>query len=527
MADNRTTTNPIARDDAYQIVCPYCFNLASGGDGTPFSHTEVEFRAETAYANVREMEQKLGFSQIEIDMAATQAERDAKARQYEMNKRFLLGKDKKYETFWAAYKGTTEQNERSGRGPTPWELPIVSLGQGIKNLVADMDGFVSHAVDEFGKITHRRVCPHCHNPLPLGYGKNKVRYISIIGITGAGKTIYISQLLRGMADYAAKVGLSAYFTAEHVTHFIENNKVKFGERLPDATTSDRLSQPMFYDLVRTVNNVQQTDTIVLYDIAGENCRNPEDMLKFSSFVKHSDGLILLIDPKQLGFLSDMLNPDEQDDTDKPERALNTLHSVLETQLIKKSNIPIAVCVSKSDMCVDILPPMSQEAVQSASPDYTGLPKQEFDGKTFNALSEGITKLMIRNAATVCQNLQTGFQNFNFFAVSAVGCKCVKNEMGFSTPAARPDPKRIEEPILWLFKQFGYIKTNTKVNRPFKIKQADKYILKKPFLLGKARLEKEPEEFAVYEEDRVRDIALVKRRKNGGWEPLTDDDASLL
>ena len=75
-----------------------------------------------------------------------------------------------------------------------------------------------------------------------------------------------------MADYAAKVGLNAYFTAEHVTNFIEVNKVKRGEPLPAATTPGRLSQPMFYDIVRSENNVPQTDTIVLYDIAGENCQ---------------------------------------------------------------------------------------------------------------------------------------------------------------------------------------------------------------------------------------------------------------
>lgn len=524
MADIKNSANPIAPDDAYRIVCPYCFNLASSGDGTPFSHTEVEFRAETSYANLREMEQKLGFSQLEIDFANTPAEREAKQRQYDINKRFLLGKDKKYQEFWDDFEGqTTEQNERSGRGPTPWELPVVSLGQGIKTLVADVDGFVSHAVDEFGKITHRRVCPHCHNPLPLGYGKNKVKYISIIGITGAGKTVYISQLLRGMADYAAKVGLNAYFTAEHVTNFIENNKVKFGERVPDATTAGRLSQPMFYDIVRTVNNVQQTDTIVLYDIAGENCRKADDMVKFSRFVEHSDGLILLIDPKQLGFLSDEL---DSDSIDAPSLALNTLHSVLETEKSKKSPIPIAVCVSKSDMCADILPAIAQEHVLSAEPDYTGLPKQEFDAKTFNRLSDEIKNLMLRNASTVCQNLQSGYQNFNFFAVSAIGCNCALTDKGYYAPVARPDPRRIEEPILWLFKQFGYIKANAKVNRPFKIKQADKYLYKKPFI-GKARLEKEPEEFAVYEEDRVRDIPLVKRKKNGEWERLTDLDRELL
>lgn len=522
MADNKIQTNRIAPDDEYTIVCPYCFNKASGGDGTPFSHTEVEFRAESFFASQREIEEKLGFTEFDIDLVDSVIERDEKKKRYDSYCRFLLGKDDKYQSFWDDFEGqTTEQAERAGRGPIPWELPVIRKGSGIVSLAADVDGFVTHAVDEFGKITHRRVCPHCHNPLPLGYGKNKVKYISIIGITGAGKTVYISQLLRGMSDYSSKVGLNAYFTAEHVTNFIEMNKVKKGMPLPAATTPGRLSQPMFYDIVRSVNNLQQTDTIVLYDIAGENCRNANDMVRFSRFVEHSDGLVLLIDPKQLGFLSDEMDDYE---VDAPSLALNTLHSVLESENNTKSKIPIAVCVSKSDMCTGILPPVSQEQVQTSDSDVSGLPKQEFDGKTFNNLSDGIKNLMLKNAGSVCQNLQTEYLNFNFFAVSAIGCACAPTEQGFYAPVSRPDPRRIEEPILWLFKQFGYIRSNTKVLRPFKIKHADRYVYKKP-LFKKPKLIKMPDEFSVYEEDTIRNSEMVL--KKNVWSTLTEFDRALI
>lgn len=522
MAEIKTHINPIAPDGKYTIVCPYCFNMASGGNGTPFSHKDVEFRAETYFSSKREIEQKLGFSEFDIDLADSNVERDAKRRQYDLHERFMLGKDDKYQTFWDAFEGqTTEQNERAGRGPTPWELPVVKFGEGIKTLVADIDGFVTSAVDEFGNITHRRVCPHCHNPLPLGFGKNKVKSISIIGITNAGKTVYISQLLRGMPDYATKVGLGAFFTAEHVTNFIETNRVGKGLRMPEATTPGRLSQPMFYDIVRTVNNIQYTDTIVLYDIAGENCIKAEEMLRFSRFVEHSDGLILLIDPKQLGFLSDELDEFE---VEAPSLALNTLHNVLESRQGTKSSIPIAVCVSKSDMCKDIVPAISQEQVQVADLDVSGLPKQEFDGKTFNSLSDEMKNLMLKNARKVCLDLQNEYMNFNFFAVSALGCDCALSDKGFKTPVSKPDPKRIEEPILWLFKQFGYIKSNERVRRPFKIKHADSYLYKKP-LFGKARLEKLPDEYCEFEDENVRIFERVQ--KKGTWCKLTAEDRELL
>lgn len=522
MSDSKAKINPIAEDNEFTIVCPYCFNRASGGDGTPISHKKVEFRSETSFSNVHEIEQKLGIKEFELELIDDDNEHKQRIERFEAYKKFCLGKDQKYQAFWDNFEGkTTEQSSRSASIQNPWELPIISLGNGVDHLVADMDGFVTQAVDVFGKTTHSRVCPYCHNPLPLGFGKNAVKYISIIGITGSGKTVYISQLLKGMADYASKVGLNAFFTSDHESNFIMNNQVKLGKPLPDSTSPKRLSQPMFYDIVREKDGVQTTDTIVLYDIAGENCRKAEDMVRFSQFVEHSDGMVLLVDPKQLGFLS---VESDQDEIDAPSVALTTLHSVLEKKQGQKCSIPVAVCVSKSDQCAGILPPISQESVQSTRLDpSTGLPMMEYDGKTFNKLTEGLTELMRNNAGTVCQNLRTGYSNYNFFAVSATGCPCEATTMGFYAPVNRPDPKRIEEPILWLFKQFGFIKSNENVLRPFQVKHADRYIYKKP-LIGKPYLEKQPDDFAKYEEDKVRTMPEVLRK--GEWHKMTDDDAKL-
>lgn len=525
MADNKTKENNLAADAAFSIVCPYCFNMASNGKGRPFSHKDVEFRAETYFSSETEILKKLHYTEVELALKGNAANQE-KVKEFEKHKRFLVsGKDEKYNAFWANYEGrTTEQAARGAekgvKGPVPWELPVIKKGDGVAEICGDVDGFVTHAVDEFGKITHRRVCPHCHNPLPLGYGKYPVKYISIIGITGAGKTVYISQLLKGMSDYASKSGLNAYFTSDHETNFIEANVVKKGAPLPESTSPGRLSQPMFYDIVRTVDGVQHQDTIVLYDIAGENCRRADDMVRFSSFVEHSDGLILLVDPKQLGFLSTEV---DEDDIDAPSLALNTLHGVLESAKGKKSNVPIAVCVSKSDQCVNILPTISQEQVQNADPDESGLIKREFDGRAFNSLSEGIRDILKTTANTVCQNLATEYWNYNFFAVSAIGCGCEPTEQGFYAPVSRPNPKRIEEPILWLFKQFGFISSNQKVMRPFKIKQPERYIYKKPFI-GKPYLIAQEADFAVYEEDKIREHKQVL--KKNVWTIMSDEDKKL-
>lgn len=478
--------------DKYMITCPYCF-------GEAFSHEDVHFRADTYYVSEKEIEEKVG-KEIEIEMMEDSYQRNIKLEEYQRSKRFLVCEDKKYEDFWKQYAGTTEKSKPNDKGPLPWRRPIISTNDGVMKFIRDADQFVIGAVDILGKETRSRVCPHCHNPLPIGFGKNRVKNISIIGITGAGKTVYISQLLKGMMDSVAKVGLAAFFTGNHVTDFIKENPVKRGKELPGSTVPEKLSQPMFYDIVQGDGNGKRTDTIVLYDIAGENCKDADSMIQFAKFVEHADGLILLIDPKQLKFVFSESIEDEE--IEEPSKALITLHGVLCSKTREKNKIPTAICVSKSDQCFDILPEIAQDDVQIAGENEMGLPINQFDGKNYNKLSQELTELMKKNANAVCNILANNYINYNFFAVSAIGCECQMTEKGFVAPVFEPEPKRIEEPVLWLFKQFGFIESNTKVKRPFKIPQSDMKVWKSGFLGfgGKYEMIKRPP--IEYEEDAI-------------------------
>lgn len=493
--------NAIAPAEEFKIICPYCFNKACGGDGLPFPHTKVEFRAETCFLDESEIERKLNCTKTGIAMLPSAEEREERMKEFEQSEKYIAGRDERYQEFWSIYAGgTTEVAETNS--VLPWERRIIKIGDGITRLEADKNGFLIAAYDDFGRRTDKRVCPHCHNPLPKGYGLNKVKYISIIGITGAGKTVYISQLLQHIVKEARKAALSAYTLGGTVEDFMKNNRVEKDKPLPTATIPERLSQPMFFDVERASGGTRYTDTIVLYDIAGENCESGDKMEKFAEFVRHSDGILLLIDPKQLGFL-----PEEppKDEKELPEKVVNTLHSVLETARGEKSEIPIAVCVSKSDKCSDILPPIAHETVNIAGVDVNGFAVRQFNGKEYNILSGKLKELMMLNANQLCTSLQTGYWNFNFFSVSAIGCRCKENESGLSYPVSNPLPKRVEEPIFWLFKQFGYIGCNERVRRPFKIEQPRQPEPEKPSIFKSLfkKEEKAPEIlYAEFEEDAI-------------------------
>lgn len=436
--------------EKYSITCPYCFHK--------FYHSSVMFRSDSFYRNVKEMESEFGYTQIDIEMMGNAQERAKKLQEYRLREAYVPKPDKVYQEFWNKYTGqTTEPIKRKSNpgDPNPWELPIIDRNK-MKKLIADEDGFVVRCVDILGHESSSRICPKCHNPLPLSYGKKPVKMISIIGVTGSGKTVYISQLLKHIDEDVNKAGLAAFYLSPNESDFVEHNKVAKNVPLPDSTTPGMLSQPMFYDIVQTTEGFgKKEDTIVLYDIAGENCRQASDMIQFAKFVENSDGIILLIDPKQLKFV------EGDGDEDVPALALNTLHNVIVKQSTELCNTPIAVCVSKSDQCASILPEIASDDVQCADADISGLPKCEFDGRTYNQLQQDLTELMKRNALSVCKSLTTQFKYYNFFAVSAIGC-----EVGNNGPIYEPSPKRIEEPILWLFKQFGYIKSNAPVRVPF-------------------------------------------------------------
>lgn len=471
-----------------EIVCPYCHGKKLPKELFPnqtFKHTEVHFRMETYF----EDESELNDEGKSMDQIRRMPESPAKARLMEQTNRnaaFLCRDDARYNNFWDEFGGTTEENYGQDK-KLPfkvYQLPILDPSvPAVLNVLQqqrpsangsrskedyflyDGDGMVMGIVDMYGHSTYRRLCPGCHNPLPLGYGKYNAKFISVIGVTNSGKTVYISQLLDGMTKYAQQVDLNAFFTSDHEPGFVENNPVRYNEPLPRPTMAGKLSQPMFYDLVQTLpGDKLHTDTIVIYDIAGENCANANDMMKYGDFVTRSDGIILLLDPSQLGFGNkDELSSDAK--SAKPSTVLNTIHGAFKSQKTDgKLELPIAVCISKSDMIEGLLPAECRKDTTSVL-SSSQLPMRKFNASEYNVLECALVAQMRAGVgAEVDGVLRTGYKHYNYFAFTATGC-AVEKRNNMSYPVAPPMPRRIAEPLLWLFYQFGYIGSDVPIRLP--------------------------------------------------------------
>lgn len=459
----------------YEITCPSCFRK--------FQHTEVHFRSEkfnTGECDILPEE----YDDVNDFISRYRGEdREEILRQYQNWAFFQEGKDPEYEHFWNdkddGFGGTTENNAADKKlGILAYHRRVIDPSKPehrkyLKKqsdggyLIADADGLVTHIELATGETCGRRVCPYCHNPLPDQYGKYPVKFTTIIGITGAGKTVYLSQLINKLKSYAAKVGLAAINTTTSAREFLKNNRVSVGAPLPGSTAPNQLLQPLFYDLVKSSSaGTKETNTFVLYDIAGENCLDPILMHRFGRFIENAHGIFILIDPMQFGAINNVVMDSEE--LGAPTEVLDAIHNlVVHGSTERKCDIPVAVCISKGDIdeVQEVLYPelcgALMEDVQALR-DSTGHAIPRFNASAYNPIAKGLKQFMLDNEDALEQSLYINYSTYNYFAFTALGCD-VKEGL----PVGPLLPKRIEEPLFWLFYQFGYIDSDVPVFSPAK------------------------------------------------------------
>jgi len=448
-----------------QITCPYCFEK--------FMDHEVHFRMQTIFSE-HELDPKgegRSFDEVETDSRFSSDEIRSQLELFNLREKFLPKKDWLYEDWWKEFGGTSETAivSRDGRAPKvlPFDRPVynphnpqhANCFSGA--LKTNAEGMVYAVNDYFGRETDRRVCPHCHNPLPGAYGKYPVLFFSIIGITGAGKTVYLSQLCKYIEEQLSYLNISAIPTSPYADDYMRANPVIMGKGLPSGTPPEQLLQPLCFDLTyrRDSDNARVNRTIVFYDIAGENCVSAEGMKGFGKFVENAHGIILLIDPEE--FRKDA-------DVKKPSEVLTTIHKVYANKHPDKvSALPFAVSISKGDKLAAELQKNLDDIVFLPDP-ATGGYLSMFNARDYANIHRVILSYVRSNNNTLRNELYTKYDNHNYFLFSAIGTSTKKIEIDGNeceTPAAPPVPKRIFEPLAWLLYKLGFIGSHGWVPEP--------------------------------------------------------------
>lgn len=392
-----------------KIICPYCFKA--------FDHDQVHFRA--PYTVERSA---VGGMNIMGDDTVSNDKQDSLFVRRE--------KDDKLEHFWSRFVGAGDSARELY--PENWDYPVITPENKDRMTVNgyefDGDGtFINHvrvrknAAFEPGNI---RLCPHCHNPLPSDdYGKYPIYFISILGITSSGKTVYLSRLLEQQPLCLA--GLVPG-TTKSITKM---ETVAKGKALP-AGSSIAFKHPISI----TVNGGEGIGyyTLVLYDIAGENCMVVYDtkkgMAKYGEFIKHSSGIILLTDPSQMGAVAGVLKGGFKNA--EIEKVLNAYQEYI--AISDKMDVPIAVSVAKSDELREFSKRTGNTGLSKIFKDIPLVMDQAtgigagFDVNEAMAVSDEMRRFLngyaqVANGMPLPGFVETKFKNVGYFAVSALDC----------------------------------------------------------------------------------------------------------
>lgn len=447
--------------------CPYCFK--------EFQHDQVHFK-------LTEM----------IYKAEADSYEQSEYPEEKLSARYSERVDKKFEKYWRNYPGNTPQYayaknpvliSNNNGNVFPYDEDASGENGIPANFYKDDDGFVSWAKDEEGNISTERICPHCHNPLVYPYGKYPVKFIAVVGVTTSGKTMYLGQMLGRISDYLAFAGLGLEGQHEDLKTFVKNNFYHRDQILPMGNASHVMTLPITINVIK--NKTGEHYTLVFFDIAGENCVKADRMEKYGPFVQNADGMIFLVDPNQMeGFFElDRSNETTKDSADEKSADENRIHdegtkekkgektnfdppAVIEAMynafLGKKGSKctkPIAVTFSKSDM---LAKEFNENSNVFQMIDYQKYYGKGFQYDTWRDLHDELYKRLKSSKGRswagrhIINAVENHFETIGFFAVAALNCELKTLPNKKLMLGDEPNPRRIEEPFLWLLFQLNII-----------------------------------------------------------------------
>ncbi|WP_434749077.1 TRAFAC clade GTPase domain-containing protein [Paenibacillus amylolyticus] len=402
---------PEERPLFYDIVCPYCFSK--------FSPEEVVFRA----AHHRDDDEDYALGE------------DAKLNKY--RERFGLDTVFDMEAVLAPHD-------------VPEEHRIYS------------DNIVMGLTDRYGVMTRRRLCPQCHNELPVTAGKAPSNIISIIGASQVGKSVYMTSLIHTLQHYTAdhfdaacmplNAEISRRFRADYEEPLFERGD------LLDSTQKEKLQEPFIFQFVFKDEDKAPL-TLVFFDVAGEGMVEQDYLGLHGQHIKNSAGILFMVDPLQIRSIRDKIRinlgnePGEWTPKyDEPRDVVLTLFGdFIAYQDKAKTNIPTAVVLTKSDM-LHSLKDEEGDYIKSNSNVFRNMVHRDwFDLTEFENIDGEIRRFIEKVDRPFKGTMDVYFKDTAYFAVSALGSNPVDMKI-----QGVVSPIRVDEPFLWLLYKLKYI-----------------------------------------------------------------------
>ncbi|RJG24004.1 TRAFAC clade GTPase domain-containing protein [Paenibacillus thiaminolyticus] len=316
--------------------------------------------------------------------------------------------------------------------------------------------------DRYGVVTRRRLCPHCHNELPVTAGKVPSNIISIIGASQVGKSVYMTALIHTLqhttADHfdAACMPLNAEISRKFRTMY-EEPLFERGDLLA-STQKEKMQEPFIFQFVFK-DETKPPLTLVFFDVAGEGMVDQDYLGLHGQHIKNSAGILFMIDPLQIRSIREKIRmqyggaSDEWvPQYDEPRDVVLTLFGdFIAYQDKNKTDIPTAVVLTKSDM-LQALKDEDGDYIKSNSNIFHNMVHRKYlDLTEFHNIDGEIRRFIEKVDRPFKGTMDVYFSNTAYFAVSALGSNPVNQKL-----QGVVSPLRVDEPFIWLLHELNYI-----------------------------------------------------------------------
>ncbi|MFS0725439.1 TRAFAC clade GTPase domain-containing protein [Paenibacillus sp. 1P07SE] len=316
--------------------------------------------------------------------------------------------------------------------------------------------------DRYGEVTRRRLCPKCHNELPVTAGKVPSNIISIIGASQVGKSVYMTSLIHTLqhttADHfnAACMPLTTEISRKFRT-FYEEPLFERGDLLA-STQKEKMQEPFIFQFVFR-DERKPPLTLVFFDVAGEGMVEQDYLSLHGQHIKNSAGILLLVDPLQIRSIRDRIRiqlgdtPGEMaPQYDEPrDVVLSLFGDFIAYQDNSKTDIPTAVVLTKSDM-LHALKDEEGEYIKSNSNIFNNMVHRDyFNLNEFENIDGEIRRFIEKVDRPFKGTMDVYFKDTAYYAVSALGSNPVDQKMQTVV-----QPIRVDEPFIWLLYKLNYI-----------------------------------------------------------------------
>ncbi|MEF3310129.1 hypothetical protein PV433_14630 [Paenibacillus sp. GYB004] len=316
--------------------------------------------------------------------------------------------------------------------------------------------------DRYGRVTRKRLCPNCHNELPITSGKVASNIISIVGASQVGKSVYMTSLIHTLQHATASNFNAACIplNAEISRRFRQNYEEPIFERgtMLEMTQKEEKQEPFIFQFVFKGEDVAPL-TLVFFDVAGEIMTDRDLLDLYAAHIKNSSGILFMVDPLQIKTIRDrlLLNVGNQAGEfasryDEPrEVAITMFENFIGHQDKAKTDIPTAVVLTKSDM-LQHLKEEDGEYIRSNSNVFRDVVhRQHLNMTEFENINGEIRRFLEKVDRPFKDALDVYFTDTAYFAVSALGSNPVDRKI-----TGVVNPWRVDEPFVWLLYKLNYI-----------------------------------------------------------------------